>query len=260
MNQENGIDGLPPLATPAIEAMPHQPGVGIVGKAALATSVAMLSAVDPSSAIFLAGAGAGLQAIGEKLNLITQARRTEFLDGAAQEASLTPEDIIQALLENDHLALLAAEAIDAARKSRLPGKAGLLGRSLGAILVDDSLIDVESLWVRIISSVEPPHIRILGMLVRQNGEHGGGSKLYCADGVLIVSEIGERLGLHEAVLPLVQDLTSNGLVMHPGAEAMNPETGLYSPPDAYGQPLKATPLGGQLFSRLSVAGLEAESN
>lgn len=97
------------------------------------------------------------------------------------------------------------------------------------------------------------------MFLEHTGTMGTGSKLWGTGPILKVSEVGDRLGLQEAVLPLIEDLTRSGLLMHPGAEGMAPEKGLYEPPDAFGQPVKATTLGAQLFARLSVAGL-TESN
>jgi hypothetical protein len=98
------------------------------------------------------------------------------------------------------------------------------------------------------------------MFLEHTATMGTGSKLWGTGTILKVSDIGDRLGLQEAVLPLIEDLTRSGLLMNPGAEGMEREEGLYDlPPDAFGQPVKATTLGAQLFARLSVAGL-AESN
>lgn len=243
---------------PSINPLPHQYGLGPVGKGVLASVVALVGAAYPPAAIPLAGAGASLQAVGERLNALQQARTAELLTAASQESDLSFEKVVEELLERDDLVLLAAEAIDSARKTRLPGKAKALGQSLGALLADDALIDLESVWVRIISVVEPPHIRILGMLLEHTTTMGTGSKLWGAGTILKVSAIGDRLGLQEAVLPLIEDLTRTGLVMDPGGEGMETEhEGIFNlPPDAFGRPVKATTLGAQLFARLSVAGLE----
>jgi hypothetical protein len=261
VSRENDEGNSPSQEEPAIDPLPQQYGLGVTGKAALATGVAILSAAYPPAAIPFAGAGAALQAVGERLNALQQVRTSELLAGASTESSLTPEEVVRELLDRDDLVLLAAEAIDAARRSRLPGKAATLGQSLGAILADDALVDLESIWIRIIGVVEAPHIRILGMLLEHTGTMGTGSKLFGPGAILTVSDIGDRLGLQEAVLPLIEDLTRSGLLMNPGAEGMKTETeGIYElPPDAFGQPVKATTLGAQLFARLSVAGL-AESN
>ena len=51
----------------------------------------------------------------------------------------------------------------------------------------------------------------------------------------------------------IGDLTRSGLLMHPGAEGMAAEERLSEPPDPFGQPVKATTPGEQLFAEPSVA-------
>ena len=87
----------------------------------------------PPVTIPLAGAGAALQAVGDRLNTLQHVRTSELLAAVSTESSLTPEKVVRALLDRDDLVLLAAEAIDAARRSRLPGKAATLGQSLGSV-------------------------------------------------------------------------------------------------------------------------------
>ena len=261
MSYGNGQENAASDDTPAIDPLPHQHGLGAAGKGTLASVVALVSAAYPPAAIPLAGMGAALQAVGERLNILQQIRTAELLTAASRESSRSIEDVVEELIERDELVLLVAEAVDSARRTRLPGKARALGESLGSILADDALFDLESVWIRIIGVVEPPHIRILGMFLEPTATMGTGSKLLGTGPILKVSDIGDRLGLQEAVLPLIEDLTRSGLLMNPGAEGMETEEeGIYNlPPDAFGQPVKATTLGAQLFARLSVAGLP-ESN
>lgn len=260
VDETNG-EGSGPEADPPIQPLPGQLGTGPISQATMAAAAAFLGEVYPSAAVAIAAAGAFLPALGQRLNEIQGAKTEELLTGAVAESALTPESVVRQLAERDDLALLAAEAIDAARRSRLPGKAAILGRSLGAILADDALLDLESIWIRIIGVVEPPHIRILGMLLEHTGTMGTGSKLWGTGAMITVADIGDRLGLQEAVLPLIEDLTRSGLLMDPGAEGLATEDeGIYElAPDAFGRPVKATVLGAQLFARLSAAGL-AESN
>ncbi len=155
------------------------------------------------------------------------------------------------LIERDDFALLAAEAIDAARRSRLEGKASALGRVLGSILADEALLEPEAVWIRIIGSVEPPHIRILQSLLEHRAHWGSGSetKYWQTGHGVKLSELGENVGLNQAVLPLVQDLSGAGLVVTSGIQGVN--SGV---PDVYGQSVHATPLGAELFARLADAG------
>lgn len=244
--QDDGPEENPPL-----ESLPPQTGLGPVGQGVLAAAVELVSAAYPSAAVVLAGAGAFLPAIGKRLGEIQSERTEELLAGVLAESALTAEDVVTQLIERDDLALLAAEALDAARRSRLAGKAAVLGRSLGSILSDDALIDSESVWIRIVSVVEPPHIRILGLFLDHTATMGSGSKLWGRkDSPRTIDEVGEELGLGEAVLPLVQDLLSAGLLATPGVASV--DRGI---PDVFGQSIHATTLGAQLFARLTIAGL-----
>lgn len=196
----------------------------------------------------MAGLGAAVQGLGESLTKIEQSRLVELLSGSAREAALSPDKIVEQLTERPDLTVLAAEAIDAARRTTLNGKAAALGKCLGAILNDDALIDLESIWIRIVATVEPPHIRVLKFLLEHTGTMGTGSTLWGTGPVMTITEMGQRLGLDEAVFPLVQDLVGAGLVT---------TQGIPSPvsTDPFDQPAKATRLGAQLFARLSDASL-----
>lgn len=248
-------DGFP--EPEGIDPLPEQIGLGPAGKGALAAGTALLSAAFPPAAIPLAGVSASLQALGERLSDMQQQKTQELLQAAAAESSLDAEEVVTRLIEQPEFVLLAAEAIDAARRTRLEGKAKALGASLGALIADDALLDLESVWVRILATVEPPHIRILKFFLEHTATMGTGSTLWGTGPIMKVSDVGEALGLNEAALPLVQDLVRAGLLMDPGAEGMDTETGAYEIPDAFSQPVKATPLGAQLFARLSSAAVES---
>jgi hypothetical protein len=236
---------------PVYEPLPKQVGLGPVGKGVAAASASALAAAFPASGAVIAGVVAAMHSFGDKLNRQKDERTIELLESASAESALSPEDVVRRLIDNDDLALIAAEAIDAARRSRLKNKAAALGKSLGSILADDALIDLESVWIRIIATVEPAHIRVLEFFLEHTGTMGTGSTLWGTGRMAKVSEVGEQLGLQEAILPLVQDLIGAGLLMDPGAPGMT-----YEMPDAYGKTFKATPLGAQLFARLSDAGLD----
>lgn len=246
-DDDHGLEENPPL-----ESLPPADRARTVGQGALAAAVELVSVAYPSAAIILTGAGAFLPAIGKKLAEIQSERTEELLAGVIAESALTAEDVVTQLIERDDLAFLAAEALDAARRSRLAGKGAVLGRSLGSILNDDALIDAESVWIRIVSVIEPPHIRILGLFLNHTATMVSGSKLWGRkSSPRTIDEVGEVLGLGEAVLPLVQDLLSVGLLATPGVASI--DMGI---PDVFGQSIHATTLGAQLFARLTIAGLE----
>ncbi|MFK0042046.1 hypothetical protein ACIQTW_19605 [Paenarthrobacter sp. NPDC090517] len=236
----------------AIEPLPQQLGLGPVGKGISAAAGAAISAAFPPIAIPVAGMVEALHTFGGKLQEVQEKRVDGLMVSAAIEAGISPDDVVHRLMEREDLILLTAEAVDAARRTLLAGKAETLGRSLGAILSDDALLDLESIWIRIVSVVEPPHIRVLGLLVDHAGTTGSGSKLWGTGTVLTVIEIGHELGVGEAALPLVLDLEKTGLVtVEP---VISSKTG--APPEAYDQQIRATGLGAQLFAKLSQSGLK----
>jgi hypothetical protein len=233
-----------------IEALPEQVGTGALGKAMLAAGVGLLSAAFPPGAVAFAAMGAATQEIGESLNRIQKERTGELLWHAALKSALTPDEVVQRLLADDEHTLLAAEALDAARRTRVKEKTRALGESLGAIVADDAAIDPESIWVRILTSIERPHVRLLSLFL-----HGStlknGAKYWRPGSAITVREAGDKLGLADAVLPLIQDLVRCGLVISPGIDggsAAEPELAL----DGLNQKMTATWLGPELFLRLKM--------
>lgn len=241
--QPNGEDARFVESEPDIEPLPKQVGLGPAGKGVTTVTSSALSAAFPPAAPAFAGLTAALHAYGDKLNKQSEAQISTVISSAAQSSNLSAEDVVQQLLKRDDLMLLGAEAMDAARRGRLAGKAAALGHSLGSILADDALLEPESVWIRIIGTVEPPHIRALQMFLAPAKPANNGIQLFVK-----VSDVGEHLGLREAVLPLVQDLIGCGLLMDPGSNGLS-----FGGPDAYGQSLKATPLAEQLIVRIQKA-------
>ena len=225
-----------------------QVGRGPMGKGLTAGVTSLIAAAFPPATPAIVGASAAMQAIGDKLNALQQERVTSLLVGAKAECGLEAEEIIMWLVEDEGLCLLAADAIDAARRSRLKTKPAALGNCLGSILADATLIDIESVWIRIIAVLEPPHVTILRSFLEHTATTGSGSTLWGPGPAMRVSELGAQTGLDEAVLPLVQDLLSAGLLMEcaPGGLVIGG-------PDAFGREIQATTLGSQAFARLSVA-------
>lgn len=214
-----------------IEPLPHQIGLGPVGKGLSAAAGAAIGAAFPAFAVPVAGIVEALHAFGERLQEVQERQVCEVMVAAGAEAGMSAEDVVHHLLERKDLILLATEAIDAARRTLLAGKAESLGRILGSILADDALLDLESIWIRIVSVVEPPHIRVLSLLLDHAGTTGSGSKLWGTGTVLTVIEIGHKLGVGETALPLVLDLEKTGLAT--AEPVFSSKTG--APPEAYDQ-------------------------
>jgi hypothetical protein len=237
---------------PDYEPLPDQVGTGDGAKAVLAVGGALL-----------AGAGAGpgvpvavalLQLWREKFQKHQEKRREDLVKAASQESSMDPEEAVRRIADDDRLTFLALEALEAASRTRLDSKAAALGRSLGKILQDDARIDKESIWIRILSVIEPPHMRVLQYFVVGRKLRAGGT-YWTPKGDVSVRTVSEGLELEDAVLLLIQDLLRCGLLMNPGhVDGGKPDT--VFTPDSLSENLRATQLGAELFKRLELAAEE----
>lgn len=234
---------------PDVEPLPDQFGTGDGAKAVLAVGGAVLAGDVSGASVPVAVAL--LEAWREKFQKHQEKRREDLVRAASKESSMDAEEAVRRIADDDRLTFLALEALEAASRTRLDSKAAALGRSLGAILQDDARIDKESIWVRILSVIEPPHLRVLKYFVNGRKLREGGT--YWTPGVEVsVRTVSEGLGLKDAVLPLVQDLLRCGLLITPGGiDGGTPEM-VYTP-DGLNEELRATQLGAELFVRLELA-------
>ncbi|WP_405472636.1 hypothetical protein [Paenarthrobacter ilicis] len=243
-----------------VEPLPKQVGFGPLGKAIAAGTVTGLGSIATAGgalpiAIGLSAANAATQEIASRMKKIHDEREAELLGHAAATSSLSAEELIRRILGDEDLTLLAAEAVDAARRTRLKEKVRALGHSLGTIVADEARVDPESIWIRILGSLERSHIRLLGLFLSNKKLLNGGT--YWRPGSAItVREAGVHLGLEDAVLPLIQDLVRFGLIMSPGVD-IDGGSASSSPiaADGLNEKMTATWLAPQLFVRL---GLETE--
>lgn len=243
-------DTLAPDDWPTIEPLPPQVGRGLAGKGLTAGATSLLASAFPPLAPVIVGTSAAMQAFGDRLNQRQQESLANLVQSAQNECGMDAEEVVKRLAEDEDLCLLAAEAFDAARRSRLKTKAAALGTSLGSLLADATLIDLESVWIRIISVLEPPHVRILALFLEHTATMGTGSTIWGTGHTMRISEVGSQTGLNEAALPLIQDLMSAGLLVE-----VPPNGLVIGGPDAFGREVRATTLGAQAFARLSVAAL-----
>lgn len=241
-----------------IEPLPKQYGLGPVGKAIAAGAATGLGSAATAGgalpvAMTIAAAHAATQEIGARMNKIHAEREAELLNQAAATSSLTAKELIRRILEDDELTLLAAEAVDSARRTRVKEKVRALGRSLGAIVADTAQVDEEGIWIRILASMEPPHIRLLAMFLR-GATLANGATYWRPGSALTVREAGDSLGLEDAVLPLIQDLVRCGLIMSPGIDGINGGSPSSSPlaADGLNEKMTATWLAPKLLQRLEL--------
>lgn len=230
---------------PQIEDPIAQVGAGPWGDAALAASASLLGGLVPPAAPYIAGGVVLLRELGKRVSGHVAKRDELFLDSGSRASGFDPAILIERLLADEGLTMLAASAIDASRRSRMPEKARMLGRCLGAIAADDALIDKEALWVDIIARIERPHLKVASLFVGDGGKFGTGQPLPLILPPKSPEAIGEATGLGALAMPLIQDLLLAGILIKPGAEGMT-----YEIPDAYKEGVKAGPLVGELLSRL----------
>lgn len=239
-----------------IEPLPKQIGTGPTGKAALAAGAAALNVWVPGITVPEAGVTAALQALGDKLSKQQEARLFELRESASLVTELPVEEVVHQLTAREDLVLLAAEAIDVARRSRLSGKATAPGRCLGNMLNDDARIDTESIWLRIIAVVEPPHLWLLKSVMDSTGPDGVRERRKNAAGTgqpgrntASLADVGRSLGLEGAAsLPLLQDLVSCGLVFTDDIRHMR-----WTILEVIDQEIYVTLLAPQLLRRLAQA-------
>lgn len=230
---------------PPIEEPAAQVGAGPWGDAALAAGASLLGGLAPPAAPYIAGGVVLLRDLGKRVSGHVAKRDELLLDSGSRASGLDPAILIERLLVDEELTMLAAAAIDASRRSRMPEKARMLGRCLGAIAADDARIDEEALWVDIIARIERPHLKVATLFVGDGGKFGTGQSLPLILPPKSPEAIGEATGLGALVMPLIQDLLLAGILIKPGAEGMT-----YEMPDAYKEGVKAGPLVGELLNRL----------
>lgn len=238
MSQQSSEDA--PFEEPA-----DQIGAGPWGDAAIATVASLLGASVPAAAPYIAGGAVLLRDLGKKVSGHIAKRDELLLDSGSRASNLNPEALIEQLMVHEELTMLAASAIDAARRSRMREKARMLGRCLGTIAADEARIDEEALWVDIIARIERPHLKVAKLFVGDGGQFGTGQPLPLILPPKTPEKIGDETGLGALVLPLVQDLLLVGVLIKPGIEGARLVT-----PDAYKDDVMAGPLVGELLSRL----------
>lgn len=228
-----------------IEKPVNQAGAGSWGDAAIAAGASVLAGLMPPAAPIIVGGAILLQDFGKRVTGHITRRDELLLDSGAHFSGLAPEVLIERLLAHEELAMLAATAIDASRRSRMPEKARMLGRCLGVIAADSARIDEESLWVDIINRLERPHIKVASLFVGDGGKFGSGQPLPLILPPKTPEDIGEATGLGHLAMPLIQDLLLVGILLKPGSNGLS-----VGGPGSYNEGLKAGPLVGELFHRL----------
>jgi hypothetical protein len=231
--------------------LPKQVGRGPLGKGVAAASTTAIAAGLGPVGPLAAGLSAAIQAFGDKVNSRVAARDQMLVESIATAADLDVETTLAKLSQDSDLLILTAQAVEAARRTRMQQKVLALGRALAAILEDDAQIDLEALWIPILARVEAPHLRILRQFLSEVPEPALGGRWVTGDkqqlrNVATAAHVG---GL---IFPLAQDLVQIGAL-----HDVDNEGGLRTVPDNR-SPLdtyyRAGPLALELFDRLHAAG------
>lgn len=139
----------------------------------VAAVVASVAAANPELGVL---AGVGMPAFEHALRLWREAqglRAAQALSIASDEAGMSAEAMLIRIAEDEQMLGLMAAAVTAAGNSAMHEKVAALGRSLGALAADPAKIDPEALWIRILSELEAPHVRVLLELQREDPERPG---------------------------------------------------------------------------------------
>lgn len=109
--------------------------------------------------------------IGESLGIciddaIARRRRWGHEAAEAMAVEVGNDQLLIDRLQDDRLALLLLEAVEAAARSALEEKRRLLGRVVGRAVLDDAQVDEAQLVVAALRGLDAPHIRALERLAR----------------------------------------------------------------------------------------------
>jgi hypothetical protein len=137
----------------------------IAGQVAAALAAAGMAISDPVVGAAAAGAVPVLTAMHDRW-LAGQRRKYERTVGTAvEESGLAPEELASRLTSTVPRAALLGEVMDAAARTALEEKLDVLGRLLArGALADETSLDEELMWVRIMAQLEAPHLRALTAL------------------------------------------------------------------------------------------------
>lgn len=179
----------------------------LLGTASVAAIVASIQVASPTWGIAAAAAEPALVAAVQHLQGLQARRHMRVVEVAAETAGVTVDELIQRLTANDQNLVLLANALSAASRTGLETKVAALGRSLGALASDPALVDPEAIWIRILSDIEPAHLRV--MLRLQPDQPGSPD-----EGIFVRRpELLDITGSDELAYAILQTLSSHGLAM-----------------------------------------------
>jgi len=192
------------------ELMPS--GAGSVGGALVGLAIG-----GPAGAVVGAATEPALEQLVSAALALRRRRGERAYEVAADEAGMSPDELLRSILGDERLLDLAVAVVTAAAETALDAKINALGRALatGATAADDAVVDEQRLLVRILADLEAPHIRVLVQLARPHPRGrsvevprvGGETRPGWA-----VDDLEEALASARAILePILRVLEAHGL-------------------------------------------------
>jgi hypothetical protein len=126
--------------------------------------------------------------------------------------------VVERLIASDEGLALLASALNAATRTALDQKVEALGRSLGTLASEPALIDPESIWIRILSDIEGPHVRLMQELCKEDREEPGHLALFRP------SHVKYLTGSGSVAFVILQTLISHGMASEVDKNEVGPQT------------------------------------
>lgn len=198
--------------------MRDEESAALVARSGIAVGIAALSAANPVMGIAAAALGPSLELAVETWREQVAMRSARTMAAAADASGLGVDDAINRLLALPEGIPLLAEALNAAARTTLEAKVEALGRSLGNLAADPAVIDSESIWIRILADIEPPHVRVMLHLLADDPKRPGYMNL------LRAQDLEPVTGSSAIAFVILQTLIGHGLAEVVDKEAMSSES------------------------------------
>ncbi len=135
-------------------------------------ATAGMMVAGPPGALIGAGAGTMVQQVIKEALVRRIGRANEAADVAADEAGLTPAELLRRILADERLLDLARRVFTVAAETALQARIRAAGAALGRAVRDDSTIDEEQFIVETLATLHLPHYRMLRQLADRYEGYG----------------------------------------------------------------------------------------
>jgi hypothetical protein len=202
-------DEVPAEASPIVTALVSSV-MAAIGAAHGVDGVALTTALTPAAINLMQSAANEWRRQGAQ-------KVSQVLYSAAEHAEVDVEELLRKIGDNPILLNLLNETVQAAVRTNLENKIGLLGRALadGILSSDDALIDEQALIVAAVADLEAPHLQVLKVIA--DGTERVGPLQAHAGGISEQRIARSRPGLEgfggtSLLQPILRVLDRNGLI------------------------------------------------